>query len=286
MIKLKRLSLLNVNIDTQTEKEFVLEAEKYFDDESQHMIFTPNPEMIVEAQKNKEFLDVLNKSDMNIPDGIGLLWGSRFINLPIRFKSIPKLSFVYTLWQAFYSLLTLIIYPNFCRKFIPDRVSGSDFFWKLIDTCNKKNKRVFLLGALPGVADIVRDKLQTIYPKLQVAGTFAGSPDKLMEDEICYVISNSSADLLFVAYGAPSQEMWINRNLNKLKTVKLAIGVGGTFDFIAGKRKRAPLLIRRFGLEWLFRLFLTPSRYIRIYNATFKFVILVLREREARYKEY
>jgi len=171
-----KLNLLGLLLDTKKEKDFVNDVNCILDGESQHMIFTPNPEMIIETRTNPEFLKVLNDASLQLPDGIGLLWASRFMDLPVRFKEQKKLRFIYALFQAFYSLLSLLIIPSFCRKIIPERVSGSDFFWKIVKLCNEKNKRIFLLGAAPGVAEKVRDKLQTVYPKIQVAGTYAGSP--------------------------------------------------------------------------------------------------------------
>jgi len=278
-----KVSILGVNIDRKTKEEFVSDITRFLEGEDKHMVFTPNPEMIVRATKDKDFKNILNLATLNLPDGIGLLFASTYLSLKTRFKNFKKLKVIYSLSQALYTLLSLIFFPGFCRKIIPERVCGSDFFWELVRICNANQKRIFLLGAKPGVAEMVRDRVLKVYPKLQVAGTYAGSPDSDQEKEICHIINTGSPDLLCVAYGAPAQEKWISRNLKNLLTAKVAIGLGGTFDFVAGKTKRAPILIRKLGLEWLFRLLIMPSRIYRIYNATFKFVKIVIKEKVRDY---
>ena len=114
---------------------------------------------------------------------------------------------------------------------------------------------------------------------LNVVGTFAGSPAVNEECNLRERIDNSGADVLFVAYGAPRQELWIARNLDKLTSVCVAVGIGGSFDFISGNVKRAPAVMRKFGLEWLFRLFVQPSRFKRIFNALIVFPCVVLKDR-------
>jgi len=284
-MEMNTINILGVKIDRRSEDEIVRVVDHSLDKDEQKKIYTPNPEFIVEGKKNPKFVEVLNNADINIPDGIGLLWASKFLTLPNRFEDIKKINVLYTYYQVLYSLFSLIISPSFCTQFIPARISGSDFFWTIVDMCNKKNKRIFLLGAAPGIAERVRDRLQKIYPKLQVAGTYAGSPDRSMDDDICHFINTGKPDVLFVAYGAPKQELWIDRNIEKLPSVKIAIGVGGTFDFVAGVAKRAPAIMRKFGLEWLFRLITMPSRVKRIYNATFKFVGIAVKEKIRRIED-
>ncbi|MBU1992726.1 WecB/TagA/CpsF family glycosyltransferase, partial [Patescibacteria group bacterium] len=128
-------------------------------------------------------------------------------------------------------------------------------------------KRIFLLGAAKGVAEEVKEK----FKKAKIVGTYEGSPAPKQEKKIRELIVNSGTEVLFVAYGAPAQEMWISRNLKFLKTVRLAVGVGGAFDFLSGKVKRAPGWMRKIGLEWLYRLIKEPRRIRRIINAVIKF---------------
>ncbi len=119
------------------------------------------------------------------------------------------------------------------------------------------------MGAAPGVAEETAARLQARFPGLEIAGTFAGSPDPSEEEAILERIRAAEADVVFVAYGAPSQELWINRNLQKLPAA-LAVGIGGAFDFISGRQRRAPRLMQKSGLEWLYRLYREPWRWRRM----------------------
>jgi len=134
----------------------------------------------------------------------------------------------------------------------------------------------FLLGAKNGIAKLTEQKLKKIYPNLSIVGIFSGDADEKGDRIALSIINQAKPDLLFIAYGAPKQEKWIARNLEKLPTIKLAIGIGGAFDMVSGKIKRAPLWVRKISLEWLWRLAMEPRRINRIYNATIKFIWLVL----------
>jgi N-acetylglucosaminyldiphosphoundecaprenol N-acetyl-beta-D-mannosaminyltransferase len=122
--------------------------------------------------------------------------------------------------------------------------------------------RLYFLGAAPGVADRVATILQARYPGLVIAGAFPGSPAPAEEDDIVERIRAARSDVLLAAFGAPAQDLWIARNLSRLQ-VPVAMGVGGSLDFIAGVAKRAPVWIQRIGLEWLYRLIREPWRWRR-----------------------
>ena len=151
---------------------------------------------------------------------------------------------------------------------LPERVTGVDV---LEAFANRIEAKLFLLGAAPGVAEEAAKKLKN------VVGTFSGSPE--MTDDIVNRVNASGANALFVAYGAPKQDLWIAQNLFRMPNVKLAMGVGGAFDFLAGKRKRAPKWMQSAHLEWLYRLIKEPSRIGRIFNAVVVFPWLVLTDR-------
>ena len=120
--------------------------------------------------------------------------------------------------------------------------------------------------------------------KFSIVGTHSGSHKETEDIKTRDIINKSHPELLFVAFGAPKQEFWLRRNLPHLPSVKVAIGIGGAFDFIAGKRKRAPRTMQKLGLEWLYRLIQQPSRIIRIYNATIKFPIKILTDSKSNSK--
>ena len=232
-------------------------------------ITTPNPEMVLNASKNNEFKNRLKHSALVVPDGIGILWTSSYLNLPFSKSKIIRF------FQVIKTLTLVLLKPNSCKKIIPTRVSGSDLFMNIVDKSQTTGWRIFLLGANEGVAERAIKKLYIKYPRANFVGSYAGTPKENDEDYICDRINNAKPDILFVAYGSPLQEFWISKNLKKLHSVNVAIGVGGTFDFASGETKRAPVVFQKMGLEWLWRLFLEPSRIKRIWNATFVFVRLV-----------
>jgi N-acetylglucosaminyldiphosphoundecaprenol N-acetyl-beta-D-mannosaminyltransferase len=154
-------------------------------------------------------------------------------------------------------------------------VSGSDLVVRLAELSHQKGYRIYFLGAGEGVAEKTIEKLRMRYPNLQVAGAYAGSPRQEENEAIVQRILPTRPDILLVAYGAPKQDKWIARNLAQLN-VPVCVGVGGSFDFIAGVTKRAPVWIQNLHLEWLHRLVMQPWRWRRIWNAVVVFSWLVL----------
>lgn len=234
-----RITLLGVPIDAVTQREAVDRIKEFLASDKQHHVMTPNSEMLVMASKNKAFTILLRSTSLNIPDSAGLLLGARMTN-----------------------------------QKLPERVTGVDTVAQL---CNELDatQSVFLLGAEEGIAAAAADNLQQQNPNITIAGSYAGSP--LPEDaaKIVEMINLAKPQLLLVAYGAPSQDFWIYDYLSRMPSVKVAMGVGGTFDFLAGRIKRAPSIFRSVHLEWLWRLVLQPSRIGRIFNAVVVFPLLV-----------
>ena len=160
------------------------------------------------------------------------------------------------------SLSTILFYPRYLSKPISERLSGSDYIWDLSKLAAKNHLSIFLLGGDPTVPEQAALKLQTDVINLYLAGTYEGSAKIEDEEKIVSLIKKSEADILFVAYGVPAEELWLERNLRKTGA-KIGIGVGGTFDFLAGRKPRAPKFIRSIGLEWLYRLIIEPRRFRR-----------------------
>lgn len=160
-----------------------------------------------------------------------------------------------------------------------ERVTGIDTMQALCAQLNE-NYPVFLLGAAPGVAARAAERLQRHNPRLRIAGTHAGSPRPVDASDIVERIARARPRVLFVAYGAPAQELWIDKHLKDLPSVRVAMGVGGAFDFIAGTKRRAPRWMRSAGLEWLWRFAKEPSRWKRMWNAVVVFPALCLMERK------
>ena len=209
-----------------------------------HQLVTVNPEFVIEAQHDAEFQRILNAAALALPDGIGLLMAARFLG----------------------------------TTSLPERVPGSDLVVRLAELSHQKGYRLYFLGAREGVAEKAAAVLKVHYPNLQVIGCYAGSPGLDENEAIVQRILSVRPDILLVAYGAPRQDKWVARNLDRL-SVPVCMGVGGSFDFIAGVAARAPLWVQRLNLEWLHRLLMQPWRWRRIWNAVPRFSWLVLRSR-------
>ena len=229
---MQHIEILGVKISKVNYESATKVVEGFLADGKKHYVVTPNPEFLVLAQTDREFRQILNQADLAIPDGVGLLTGTR--------------------------------------------VTGTDLMIKLCRLAAEKGYSVFLLGGRGGVAEEAAKRLKKRFAKLNIVGTSEADPASVPSS--IFHLPSSSVDLLFVAYGAPKQEKWIARNLPQIP-VKVAMGVGGAFDFIAGKRKRAPKIFRRLGLEWLWRAVQEPRRYPRILNATIKFPLLVFKQK-------
>ena len=223
------IPILGIPIHPVTMAETLLQAQTFMTEPRLHQIATVNPEFVVRAQEDEAFRQVLQQADLCIPDGIGLVWASRWLRRPL-----------------------------------PERVPGSELIYDLAALAARHEWRLFLLGAAPGVAVEAAAILQGRFPGLQIAGTYAGSPDLAENETIVDQINRSKADILYVAYGAPRQDLWIARNKELLATVRLALGVGGSLDFITGRSQRAPRWLQRLGLEWFYRLLREPWRWRRM----------------------
>jgi N-acetylglucosaminyldiphosphoundecaprenol N-acetyl-beta-D-mannosaminyltransferase len=270
----KRVEIAGVQFDPIT-YDLALEAiNSFVSGGNKHVIVTPNPEMVLDANKNRDFKEILNSASLSIPDGIGILWASHYLSLPHKKTGLKRC------YQVFSSLLDIFLSPKKIRKIFSERVTGSDLFNKIIEKSQYKKWKIFLLGAGVGVGKKAIDNLLKKYPQAIFAGSYAGSPKTDEEDEICKIINNTKPDILFVAYGSPAQEIWISRNLTKLETVKIAMGVGGAIDFAADKIKRAPGFMQKIGLEWLWRLVREPKRIKRIWRATYVFIRFIIKEKQ------
>ena len=259
----KRVSIAGVGFDAVTFRGAVQRIAKLLRQKKQSYIVTPNPEMVIAARRDAAFREILHSATLAVPDGIGIIWASYFLSLKKRtYKTLSI------------SLLDVLFRQPAVFSVLPARVTGTDLLPEIIRLATQQKLSVFLLGAAPGVAAAAAEKFKLKNATCKIT-TFAGSPRREDEKAIIQNINQSGAVVLAVAYGAPAQERWIVRNLPKMPRVRLAIGVGGAFDFHAGLIPRAPTLLRNLGLEWVWRLLLQPSRIGRIYTATVRFVRLV-----------
>jgi len=222
-----RVNLLGANIDALNMEETVERVAGFIRSGRPHRIITLNPEFLYRAQFEKELLELAKRADLVTPDGVGIVWACRVAGRPV-----------------------------------PERVTGIDLMLRLVERAAAEGWRVYLLGAAPGVAEEAAEKLGLEHPGLQVVGVHHGYFQGNEENEVAAEIKKANPDLLFVALGAPKQERWINKHLEETGAAA-ALGVGGSFDVVAGRAKRAPQWIRSLHLEWLSRLLKEPSRWRR-----------------------
>jgi N-acetylglucosaminyldiphosphoundecaprenol N-acetyl-beta-D-mannosaminyltransferase len=207
-------------------------------------VITANPEFVVLARRQPSVRAAAERADLVVPDGVGLVLASRFL-----------------------------------RRALPGRARGRDLMLRLAGDAERLGMSLYLLGAREGVAERAAAALRRLYPDLRIAGTFAGSPALSDDDATVARVNATVPDILFVAYGMPHQELWISRNLGRLvPTIKVVMGVGGAFDYLAGEARLPPEWIARAGLEWLWRLAHERWRWRR-QLALPLFLLLVMWER-------
>lgn len=223
------ISILGVPIDAVTRDEAGIITENLIKESNKSckMIFAPNVEFIMYAQKDKEFFDILKQSSLSTPDSIGVIIGAK----------LQKKSF-------------------------PERIPGQSYFRKIIELSNEKGYSIYLLGGKPGIPEKAKENLEKIFPNVNIIGYHHGYFDENEEKEVISEINELKPNVLFVALGAPRQEKWIYNHRNELK-VDVATGQGGTYDYEAGKIKRAPVWVQKIGMEWFWRLCREPKRIKR-----------------------
>ncbi len=236
---MRKIDILGVKVDHVTMAEAKAQALDFLKEEGAHAIFTPNSEIIMAAYENPDFAATLNRADLIVADGIGVVYASRILKDPL-----------------------------------PERVAGYDLACRLIEAAKDGNHSLYFFGGKPGVAELAIQNLTAQYPKLNVAGFSDGYFDAEKEQKILADIREKKPDILFVCLGAPKQEQWIDAHKDELP-VKLLLGVGGSLDVWAGTAARAPEKYQKAGLEWFYRLMKQPSRIGRM-MALPKFGLTVL----------
>jgi N-acetylglucosaminyldiphosphoundecaprenol N-acetyl-beta-D-mannosaminyltransferase len=228
---------------------------------------TPNPEILLETEKNPLLKKIL-QTTFNIPDGVGLLWAAWYLQ-----TIVPQTK--HHVLKGLLSLVTLIFRQKKLTSVFPERVTGTDLMKRL---CTKtfREKPIFLLGASKESNTKLTRILKNEYQSNIVGNDSSEWNDHKNLPQLLEKINHSKAEILFVAFGAPRQEIWLAQNISKLPHLKIAVGVGGAFDFLSNTRRRAPKIFQKLGIEWLFRLFIEPKRWKRILNATVVFPLKVI----------
>lgn len=228
------MNILGVRIDNFSKKEILEKIEEFLVDGKFHQIVTVNPEFILEAQKDDQFKNILNNSDLSVADGVGICF-------------------------AFFRF----------GKLLKARIAGANLMQNILEMANEKKLSVFLAVNKNGLSlyEEIQAVLSKKYPSIKLNGANIDPKNCPMSHVTC-------SNILLCNFGAPYQEKFIN----SLKDAKIgiAMGVGGSFDYVTSKTKRAPKIMRIFGLEWLWRLISQPKRIKRIINAVIIFPIKIL----------
>lgn len=246
----KRYKIFNAYVDALSFDETIQEVERIIAEgkPAQHVVINASKMNLM--QQDEKLTEIVNSCPLINADGASIIWAAKKLGIPIK-----------------------------------ERVTGIDLFTKLIEISNEKGYRIFLFGAKEEVVTKVKAIFEEKYPKIQISGYRNGYFTENDESDIVKQIADSNADIMFVAFSSPKKEYWINKYLNQLN-IPFVMGVGGSFDVVAGVTDRAPEWMQKRGLEWFYRFIQEPRRMWRRYiigNA--KFVILTYKTKFQILKE-
>lgn len=236
----KQTHILGSKVDLFNREEVFYLLQKWLGGRSLRQIVTLNPEICLYAQEHERYQKMINRADLTVPDGIGLKWSARVLGTALS-----------------------------------DRITGRQLLDMLCRLAVQQQHSLYLLGAETGVAAKAAERLRLRYPGLRIAGASEGMRKTEFNENsprLCHTITASKADILLVAFGAPKQERFIVKNRANLQGVKIAVGVGGIFDYLAGTVSQPPAWMITLGLEWLYRLLTQPWRWKRVWRATAVFL--------------
>ncbi|MCD4760957.1 WecB/TagA/CpsF family glycosyltransferase [bacterium] len=244
---MKEYKLLDVKLQTLPKHIVRDSLHSFLNSDSQHQVVTVNPEFIVATRKNQEFLNIINEASLATIDGAGIIKALQFLGHPVSLE---------------------------------DRLTGVKLTEIITDIAVNNNHKILFCLYSKGLtkSDKFFMHLKESYPALD----FQVADENTALDKARFF----SPQIILVGFGAPYQDLWIAENLSKIPSAKVAVGVGGTFDYMSGKIKRAPKIFRSFGFEWLWRLISQPLRIKRINRAIIVFPFLIIKDRYKKYKEY
>ncbi|MFD1706489.1 WecB/TagA/CpsF family glycosyltransferase [Siminovitchia sediminis] len=223
----KKVEVLGVEFDHTTKTETIQMLTKRLKARKKTFVVTANPEIVMYAQRDPEYKKIVQSADYIIPDGIGIIMGAKMLNNPL-----------------------------------PERIPGFELMKDLLDVADREQLKVFFLGAKEQVLHKAINNIQQDYPGIHIAGYHHGF-FKGNDPDIAKMVQAANPDMVFVALGFPRQEQWISQN-SHLFSKGLFMGVGGSFDVLSGKVKRAPAIWRKLNMEWLYRLIKQPHRWKRM----------------------
>jgi len=242
----KEYKILDIKVQTIPEHILKIKLQDFLTSYQQHQIVTANPEFVVASRKNDQFKDIINNASLSTIDGSGIIMALQFLGYDIS---------------------------------LDDRLTGVRLSEILIDMAVNKNYKILFCLYSKGMTkpDKFFMKINEKYPALD----FQVADEKTALDKARLF----GPQIILVGFGAPKQDIWINKNISKIPSVKIAVGVGGTFDYMSGKIKRAPKIFRSLGLEWFWRLLRQPSRIFRINRAVMVFPYLIIKDRILKNKQ-
>lgn len=230
-------NILGFNVCNTDFIELINNIFQDFDNNISNFIVNINPEIIINNYKDKKILEIFNKENYQIPDGIGIIYASKVL-----------------------------------KKNLKQRIPGIDLMTYICNESINHNSKIFLYGGKDGIADKAKKELEILYPNINIVGTCNGYTE---EDIVLDVIKKSNPNILFVGLGSPKQEQFIINHRNELKSVKIFMPIGGSLDVISKSLKRAPHWIIKYNLEWLYRAIKEPRRFLK-HLTLIKFIFLLL----------
>ncbi|MBC1398488.1 WecB/TagA/CpsF family glycosyltransferase [Listeria fleischmannii] len=244
---IKRVEILGIPFIHTTQDEFIARLLQDALDNKKRFVVTANPEIVMNARDDLDFKQVVLSADYITPDGVGILMAAKQQGNPL-----------------------------------PERVTGFDTMQGILTQAVKHNLKIYFLGAKPDVNKAMQEKLKECFPALKIAGCRHGYFNLQESAEIVQEIKNTGADFVFVALGSPAQEKWIMSHFNTFEK-GIFMGVGGSFDILSGTVKRAPKIILKLRIEWIYRFVTNPSRWRRFF-AIPRFMKAVNRENRRNVK--
>ncbi len=238
------VDVVGVPIQNVTMAEAVRDCSAFLERKDKRIVVTPNAEILQLCVEDEEVKNIICKADYIVPDGIGVVKGAKMLGTPVKQK-----------------------------------VAGCDLAWNLLGEMEKKGKKLFLLGAKPGVAAAAAENMKKTYPNLIIAGV----QDGYFQDDapVVEAINAADTDALFVCLGVPKQEMWMMKHKDELN-LSIMMGLGGSLDVFAGTVKRAPKIFIKLGLEWLYRLLKEPWRAKRMMKLPVFFLSVLKYKKQRR----
>lgn len=225
---MKPVIIMDVPVHPVTNDEIIDRLKDMMEEPKIHSIMTPNPEMVMLANKHPELMMALTNADLVLPDGIGLIIASKMKKIGLK-----------------------------------ERVTGIDTMAKVLQICHENHMRIFLLGGKPGRAEKAISNMLEKYSGIEAAGCHHGYYNDDENDKVVSLINEYQPHVLFVCLGSPRQEVWIHKNSDQLNC-RITMGVGGSVDVYAGEVKRAPAIYQQLGIEWFYRLIQEPTRIRRM----------------------